>query len=160
MDGASTRMQTDINRHHALAARTARPPGRWRYKVLGAHPSCCATSIAGMLPDASIAFAALILGSSSAAGRPPTTSSGSNQPRTGALDDDLAFHGTQCAGDVEHKPPARRRGVDALGNRLERHTTPVQIIGDADEMPQRPRQPVKTPNHQHVTLAGLFECLA
>jgi hypothetical protein len=28
--------------------------------VLGAHPSCCATSIADMAPDASIAFAALI----------------------------------------------------------------------------------------------------
>ena len=46
-----------------------------------------------------------------------------------------------------------------LSIRLERDTTPVQIIDDVDEAPERPRQPVKTPNHQHLTLAGLFECL-
>jgi len=43
-----------------------------RYNVLEAHPTRCATSIADMLPDASIAGAALILPSSRAEGRPPT----------------------------------------------------------------------------------------
>jgi hypothetical protein len=64
-------MQADIAGRYALSARAVRPPGRWRYKALGAHPSCCATSIADTLPDPSMAFATLILDSSSAAGRPP-----------------------------------------------------------------------------------------
>jgi len=38
-----------------------RPPGTWRYSVEALHPTCRATSAAVMVPDASIAFAALIL---------------------------------------------------------------------------------------------------
>jgi hypothetical protein len=64
-------MQADIAGRHALSAIAVRPPGRWRYKALGPHPGCCATSIADTLPDPSIAFATLIGDSSSAAGRPP-----------------------------------------------------------------------------------------
>src|SRR5271165_5813306 len=36
----------------SICARADRPPGRCRYNVLGAHPSCCATSVADMWPDA------------------------------------------------------------------------------------------------------------
>ena len=114
-----------------------------------------------MVPDASIAFAALTLIASSA-GRTTTsatTGSSSNQPGAGALDNDLALHGTQCAEDVEHEPSARRRRVDALGDRLERDATPVQIVSDVDQMPQAACKSIETPNHQHVVLADLFEYL-
>jgi hypothetical protein len=56
---------------HREPMTAVRPLGRCRYKVLGAHPTCFATSTADMSPDAIIAFAALILDSSRAAGRPP-----------------------------------------------------------------------------------------
>jgi hypothetical protein len=60
---------------------------------------------------------------------------------------------------VEHEPPARRRRVDALGDRLERDATPAQIVSDVDQMPQAACKSIETPNHQHVVLAGLFEHL-
>ena len=55
-----------------LSATAARPPGTWRYKVEGLHPTCFATSAAVILPDDSIALAAVILIASNAGGRPPT----------------------------------------------------------------------------------------
>ena len=48
-----------------------RPPGTWRYNVEALHPTCRAISAAVMVPDASIAFAAMILMASNAGGRPP-----------------------------------------------------------------------------------------
>jgi hypothetical protein len=42
-----------------LSATAVRPPGTWRYNVEELHPICRATSEAVMVPDASIAFAAL-----------------------------------------------------------------------------------------------------
>ena len=48
-----------------------RPPGKWRYNVEALHPTCRATSAAVMVPDASIAFAAVTFRALSAGGRPP-----------------------------------------------------------------------------------------
>jgi hypothetical protein len=86
-----------------------------------------------------------------------TTSRSGDQPGAGALDNDLTFHGTQCAEDVEHEPSARRRRVDALGDRLERDATPVQVVSDVDQMPQAACKSIETPNHQHVVLPDLFK---
>jgi hypothetical protein len=55
----------------ALSAMAVRPPGTWRYSVEELHPTCRATSEAVMVPDASIAFAALTWMASNAGGRPP-----------------------------------------------------------------------------------------
>jgi len=55
-----------------LSATAVRPPGTWRYSVEGLHPTCRATSAAVMVPDASIAFAALTWMAFNAGGRPPT----------------------------------------------------------------------------------------
>src|SRR5579863_3363838 len=71
-DAANSRCTRVPCGHEPTETPTAlRPPGTCRYNVLGAHPSCRATSTADILPEASMAFAALILDSSSAAGRPP-----------------------------------------------------------------------------------------
>src|ERR1700727_17493 len=82
-----------------ICASAVRPPGRWRYNVLGAHPSCCATSIADMLPEASIAFAALILDASSAAGRPP------RRPRAAAATRPARVRSTMISRSMELSAP-------------------------------------------------------
>ena len=38
-------------------------------------------------------------------------------------------------------------GVDALGDRLERDATSVQVVSDVDQMPQAACKSIETPNH-------------
>jgi hypothetical protein len=52
-------------------ATAVRPPGTYLCRVEALHPTCRATSAAVMVPDDSIAFAAVIFMASNAGGRPP-----------------------------------------------------------------------------------------
>jgi hypothetical protein len=62
----------EVHAETPFSAMAVRPPGIWRYNVEALHPICRATSAVVMVPDASIAFAALTLMASNAGGRPPT----------------------------------------------------------------------------------------
>ena len=62
----------EVHAETPFSATAVRPPGTWRYNVEALHPTCRATSAAVMVPDASIAFAAVTLMASNAGGRPPT----------------------------------------------------------------------------------------
>jgi hypothetical protein len=114
-----------------------------------------------MVPDASIAFAALILDSSSAAGRPP------RRPRAAAAISPARVRSTMISRYMELSAPRmlnmnRPLGVVvSIASVIDLSAMPrrFKIISDFDEMSQRPCQPVKPPNHQHIALPCLVECL-
>jgi Rhodopirellula transposase DDE domain len=83
-----------------------RPPGRWRYNVEELHPTCRATSDAVIVPDASIAFAALTFTAFSAGGRPPTPDGRAGR-RPSEIGIDIKVHhlppGTSKWNKIEHR---------------------------------------------------------
>ena len=140
----------------ALSATAVRPPGTWRYSVEALHPICRATSEAVMVPDASIAFAALTLVASNAGGRPPTRprarlaasavrvrsrrSSTSNCPRAAKMwriSRPVALVVSMFSCSDRRPMPRTRQGVHR-GQKLAHGS----------------RQSVEPTDDQHITLAG------
>ena len=126
-----------------LSATAVRPPGTWRYSVEALHPTCRATSEAVMVPDASIAFAALTLMASNAGGRPPI------RPRARLAARAVRYvhaeappriaRGRRRYGD---KPAGRGRGVDVLVQRPQADATCLQGIHGGQKLAHGPRQTV------------------
>ena len=137
-----------------------RPPGTWRYSVEALHPICRATSEAVMVPDASIAFAAVTLMASNAGGRPPIRprarlaaravrvrsrrSSTSNCPRAAKMwriSRPVALVVSMFSCSDRRPDAACRQGVHG-GQKLAHGS----------------RQSVKPGDDQHITLAGELQC--
>src|SRR6266508_662987 len=55
----------------------------------------------------------------------------------GALADDGALELSQRTEDVEHEPPARRRCVDALGERAQLDAARLQVLHSLDQLAHR-----------------------
>ena len=75
----------------------------------------------------------------------------------GALPDQIALKLGKRAEDVEHEHPARRGGVDLLGERSETDTARCQFADLLDQVAHRTAEPVELPHDQHVARANEFE---
>jgi hypothetical protein len=92
--------------------------GRGRDCVEELHPTCRATSEADIMPDGSIAMAALTRMAFHASGRPPTRPGGAAGRKCGSgalMQNDLEVG--DGGGDVDDQPPRRGREVDVLVQR-------------------------------------------
>ena len=130
-----------------------RPPGTWRYNVEALHPTCRATSVAVMVPDANVAFAAVTLMASNAGGRPPI------RPRARLAAKAMRVHSRRSS--TSNCPRAAK---------MWRISRPVALVvsmfscSDRRPMPRAckvstklahgSRQTIEPGDDQHITVAG------
>src|SRR3546814_5664241 len=77
----------------------------------------------------------------------------------GALPDQIALKLGKRAEEVEHQHPARRGGVDVLGERAEPDTSRRKLADLLNQMAHRAPKTVEFPNHQRVAAAQIGERL-
>ena len=133
-----------------------RPPGTWRYSVEALHPICRAISEAVMVPDASIAFAALTLMASRATADTATGAAG-RQGGSGTFTKKLDLELPKGGEDVEDQPPGRAGGVDVLVQRSQADATCRQRVHGGQKLAHGSRQTIEPGDDQHIPLASEFQ---
>ena len=71
-----------------------------------------------------------------------------------ALAGDLALELREGEQHVQRQPAHAAGGVERLGDADEADLVPVEALDDADEVGERPGQPVDLVDHDHIDLAG------
>ena len=84
---------------------------------------------------------------------------GSLQALAGALDDQLALELIDRAEDVEDQPPGRRGGVDLLLQDDQADATLAQLVGQRQEVLQRPHGAGQPGDDEHVARAQVGQGL-
>src|SRR3546814_1847642 len=65
----------------------------------------------------------------------------------------------RSAEDVEYQHPARRGGIDLLGERAETHAARRQLSDFLDQVAHRTPKTIEFPDHQRVAGTQIGECL-
>jgi hypothetical protein len=84
----------------------------------------------------------------------PATSPRCLQSCSGALPQDVQFHGAQGRTDDEDEAAGRGRGVDGLVEGSEADPPSLKVLRDVDQMPEAPGNPVQAPTHDLISRSG------
>src|SRR3954471_22959649 len=88
--------------------------------------------------------------------RPPSSASAPprrDQPCIHPLPDQGALVLGECPKEIVEELAMRGRGVDAFREGAERHSPPLQVIQDANEVRERAAEAIQLPDHQHIACA-------
>src|SRR5260370_35883227 len=95
--------------------------------------------------------------------RPATTGAaagpGGVEALAGALDDQLALELVDRAEDMEDQAAGRRGRVDLLLEDHQADAALAQLLGEVDQVLQRPHRPAEPGNYEHVALAQVGQRL-
>src|SRR5258707_288213 len=75
------------------------------------------------------------------------------QALAGALDDELALELIDRAEDVEDQPPGRRGRVDLLPQDDQAYAALAQLVGEREQVLQRPHRAGQAGDDEHVAFA-------
>lgn len=77
--------------------------------------------------------------------------------RRGAFLNQRPFQFRQDSHHLPHRPARGRGGVEGFRQRAEGHPPRFQIVQEADQVPQRPAQPIQLPHRQRVAFLESLE---